>query len=592
MADSGTPEVHQFPELAASAAVVGTALAAGGGVLLSGAELKEYSSRSPALGWRFTVAFENGDVRRFDLIIDAAFPYTSPRVALVDRPPFLTWPHVEEDGMLCIPADGARVDNPVHAVNAALSEAVALVEDSMAGRTAPDFDREFYSYWNRLAEPIRCYSLLRLEPPLRRIRIAARKGLHVVGEDDSAVVEWLRNYMAQRDAHIPTEAALFVWLDSPLRPKDYPYDVDGALRLLRIGNGAEAEGQIFELLSRQTSRLTVVLGFATQNGNAAAVVRLPAPHGKVSGFRAGTVPAAVLKSKYERRAVVTRQRIERVDSLWIHGRDNDPEQIDLQRSTLIAVGCGSVGAPALRLLVASGVADLSVVDDDYVEPSNISRSVFGAQDIGLHKAAALAKKLTSEFPHARVKFRNERLEHLLVSEPALFVIADVIFSATASWHAELMLNAWHIQSARVNSIVYAWLEPHAAVGHVVVIGAEGGCLRCGYNEQDLEFFRLTEWESETERLEPACGGVFQPYGAIEASNTCNLAAQVVLKALLRPQHVSSHHIWSCSTQRLVELGGRWTADAVSLLGDSASIAGVRERPWIRRVDCLGCGGGQ
>jgi molybdopterin/thiamine biosynthesis adenylyltransferase len=591
MVDNGTPEAGQFwPEFAASSAAVGSALADRNAVTLSDAELKVYASRSAALGWRLTVLFENGDVRRMDVIVDGAFPYTSARVALVDRPPFLTWPHIEEDGILCIPSDDAGADDPLAAVSGALSEAVALIENSMAGATTVDFDHEFYSYWNRRTDDVRLYSILRLEPPLRLIRVAVRPGLHVVGDDDASVVEWLRNYMCRQSEQIATDGALFIWLDAPPRPKDYPSDVAGALRLIRTV--PDAEDQVFELLASQQSRLTVVFGFATSNGNAAAAVRLPARPAKIPGFRPSTVPADVVKAKYDRRAAVIRQRIERVDSLWIHGRDGDSAQTELQRSTVVAVGCGSLGAPTIRLLVASGVGEIIVIDHDLVEPANLSRHVLGAHDIGLPKATALAKKLLGEFPHATVKSKAARLEELLVSDRSTLVTADVVFSATASWHTELMLNKWHIRSNRTSAVVYAWLEPYAVVGHVVVIGPRGGCLRCGYDKQNREFFRLTEWDSETERREPACGAVFQPYGAVDANNTCNLAAQVVLRALLRPPEASSHHIWSCSTERLDELEGRWTPAAIELFRDNAPVSGVHERQWMRRRDCAACGEAQ
>lgn len=80
------------------------------GVLQLGADaLRLFSHNEPLAGWRLNVDF--GDrLRRLDLILPAGFPRVPPKVVLVDRPPFLTWPHVEEDGVLCLLPDSAEVD--------------------------------------------------------------------------------------------------------------------------------------------------------------------------------------------------------------------------------------------------------------------------------------------------------------------------------------------------------------------------------------------------------------------------------------------------------------------------------------------------
>src|SRR5260221_7269797 len=68
------------------------------GVLpLSEHDLRTYELRHAKAGWRLEVQFLDRR-RRLDLLLIDGFPRRPPRVALVDRPPFLTWPHVEEDG--------------------------------------------------------------------------------------------------------------------------------------------------------------------------------------------------------------------------------------------------------------------------------------------------------------------------------------------------------------------------------------------------------------------------------------------------------------------------------------------------------------
>src|SRR4051812_28938504 len=67
-------------------------------------DLRAYPSRDATAGWRLEVNFPDRP-RHLDLLVVPGFPRRAPKVAIVDRPKFLTWPHVEEDGVLCLLGD-------------------------------------------------------------------------------------------------------------------------------------------------------------------------------------------------------------------------------------------------------------------------------------------------------------------------------------------------------------------------------------------------------------------------------------------------------------------------------------------------------
>src|SRR5947208_2457917 len=58
-----------------------------------------YPSRRWVAAWRVSVVFSDGGTRRVDVVATAAFPTVPVRTALVDHPDFMTWPHVESDGI-------------------------------------------------------------------------------------------------------------------------------------------------------------------------------------------------------------------------------------------------------------------------------------------------------------------------------------------------------------------------------------------------------------------------------------------------------------------------------------------------------------
>ncbi|WP_267894140.1 MULTISPECIES: HesA/MoeB/ThiF family protein [unclassified Pseudoalteromonas] len=71
-------------------------------------------------------------------------------------------------------------------------------------------------------------------------------------------------------------------------------------------------------------------------------------------------------------------------------------QLRLKNATLLVVGCGGLGSPALMYLASSGIGRLRLMDDDLVELSNLQRQVlFKVNHLGQPKAKAAAKVLAS-----------------------------------------------------------------------------------------------------------------------------------------------------------------------------------------------------
>jgi molybdopterin-synthase adenylyltransferase len=98
-----------------------------------------------------------------------------------------------------------------------------------------------------------------------------------------------------------------------------------------------------------------------------------------------------------------------------------PGQAALQRSRVLVIGAGGLGAPLILYLAAAGIGTLGIVDDDVVSLSNLQRQVIHATpDIGRPKvesAAAIIRRLN---PHVAVEPHGVRLR----AQNALALIGD------------------------------------------------------------------------------------------------------------------------------------------------------------------------
>src|SRR5690349_7209040 len=87
---------------------------------------------------------------------------------------------------------------------------------------------------------------------------------------------------------------------------------------------------------------------------------------------------------------------ERYSRLILFAGIGEPGQEALLQSHAVIVGCGALGSFHAAALARAGVGRLTIIDRDYVEPSNLQRQwLFEEQDAAeaLPKAMAAARRL-------------------------------------------------------------------------------------------------------------------------------------------------------------------------------------------------------
>jgi len=115
------------------------------------------------------------------------------------------------------------------------------------------------------------------------------------------------------------------------------------------------------------------------------------------------------------------------------------EQLSLKASKVLIVGCGGLGCPCALYLAAAGVGELSIMDDDIVEESNLHRQVlFNQEDIGRSKVEVAAIKLREQNPLININAISKRLTTENASE--LIQEFDIVIDGTDNFPTRYLVN--------------------------------------------------------------------------------------------------------------------------------------------------------
>ena len=113
-------------------------------------------------------------------------------------------------------------------------------------------------------------------------------------------------------------------------------------------------------------------------------------------------------------------------------------QARLGAATVVVVGAGGLGCAVLQYLSAAGVGQLTIVDHDRVEESNLHRQpLYRMTDLGRPKVHAARAALVQTNPEVRIDTLEERLT---AANAARLAAADVVIDAADSFAVTYVLS--------------------------------------------------------------------------------------------------------------------------------------------------------
>ncbi|MDG5758747.1 molybdopterin-synthase adenylyltransferase MoeB [Natronococcus sp. A-GB1] len=111
----------------------------------------------------------------------------------------------------------------------------------------------------------------------------------------------------------------------------------------------------------------------------------------------------------------------------------------LLEGSVLVVGAGGLGSPAIQYLAAAGIGRLGIVDDDVVERSNLQRQIVHADDdVGRPKVDSAADYVAALNPDVDVDTYETRLSAANVAE--LVEEYDVVLDASDNFGTRYLLN--------------------------------------------------------------------------------------------------------------------------------------------------------
>lgn len=156
-------------------------------------------------------------------------------------------------------------------------------------------------------------------------------------------------------------------------------------------------------------------------------------------------------------------------------------QQKLASAHVAVVGVGATGAASASLLARAGVGSLTLIDRDFVEPSNLQRQVlFDEADAleSLPKAEAARRKIALFNSGVAVHAHIADLVPANIAE--LLDSADIVLDATDNFETRYLLNDFAVRQAKP-WIYAAAIGAYAATMNIVPGGASShptACLAC------------------------------------------------------------------------------------------------------------------
>lgn len=158
-------------------------------------------------------------------------------------------------------------------------------------------------------------------------------------------------------------------------------------------------------------------------------------------------------------------------------------QEKLLNANVLIIGLGGLGSPVSMYLAAAGVGQLTLVDFDSVDLTNLQRQiVHHTNDVDRPKVESARDKLIAINPNIKITCLNQRLEDQSLLE--VMTQATVVIDCTDNFSTRFAINEASIKT-QTPLISGAATRFEGQVSVFNPLHAESPCYRCLYKDEDM-----------------------------------------------------------------------------------------------------------
>ncbi len=161
-------------------------------------------------------------------------------------------------------------------------------------------------------------------------------------------------------------------------------------------------------------------------------------------------------------------------------------QVQLSQAHVLILGCGGLGSAASLYLAAAGTGKLVIVDDDYVDSSNLQRQiVYRERDINVAKTKAMTNQLNQLNSSIQVRTITKRLDKSQLQLEVM--LADAVLDCSDNLPTRQLINQVCFQQSTplISAAAIGW-QGQFAVFDYSQQRQNTGCYRCLYSFDELK----------------------------------------------------------------------------------------------------------
>ena len=155
----------------------------------------------------------------------------------------------------------------------------------------------------------------------------------------------------------------------------------------------------------------------------------------------------------------------------------DEGQKKIFNSKVLIVGAGGLGNPVASYLAAAGIGEITILDFDKIEESNLNRQIlFSPNEIGYNKANVLADKIKKQNPYIKISSLVEKIIPENCEETLKGF--DIIVDCCDNFSTKFLLHdvCWFLKKNLVQASIYQYEGQIQVFNYSENINQ--GCLRC------------------------------------------------------------------------------------------------------------------